>query len=490
VVKAEWVDPGDIWTCACDCDDPSEAGAVISAPIQGCARMNLIPGNAEDERLACEDVCGGRFCGASPGCEVGFCQPPDPSVGSQAQLVARGVCDPTKPAPLLRVADAGDYHVTLSPLSSVTVRSGRFDTTEQNLSGEILFNLSDDGDLVDISRAFVSAPTLDLRGLLGLFETTIEQGVAFSSRRTIGSRTGSSFVIPAGLAAVVAQGVVDGERKFLLLDNSEPVVGSFDLATNLFTMDIVGQEGTESSEVEVRLHLVGRIDNVPPVADGSRTQEIVECSAPALTPVTLDGTASSDPDAGDAITYYQWFLAQGGEDGEGRGNEAQQAVALPLGRSDFFLHVYDQDLSAAQTAVSVDVVDTTPPSLSLSPSELCLWAPNHRRVRFRLLSDISVAASDVCDASTEVSILSVQSNEPDNGLGDGNTSDDISFSEEAVCVRGERSGTGEGRTYTVTIQARDDSGNTTTKPLLIRVPHSHEPGCKGGPAIPDDAPCE
>ena len=71
-------------------------------------------------------------------------------------------------------------------------------------------------------------------------------------------------------------------------------------------------------------------------------------------------------------------------------------------------------------------------------------------------------------------IIKVQSNEPVNGKGDGNTSPDwIILSDHTVSLRAERSGTGSGRIYTITVQAYDASGNLSTpKTVTVTVPKS------------------
>src|SRR3990170_3052372 len=149
----------------------------------------------------------------------------------------------------------------------------------------------------------------------------------------------------------------------------------------------------------------------------------------------------------------------------------QETVQLPLGEERFVLHVYDQNLGSGQDNLTVRVVDTTPPVLTVNPATLCLWPPMHQRVKFSLDADIEAVATDVCDVDPVVRIVSVTSNEPDNGLGDGDTAGDVAFSDRAFCVRKERSGTGSGRRYTVTIEARDDSGNASTQDVLVNVPH-------------------
>ena len=66
--------------------------------------------------------------------------------------------------------------------------------------------------------------------------------------------------------------------------------------------------------------------------------------------------------------------------------------------------------------------DTTPPSIaSITPSIAVLNPPNHKMVPVT----ISVAATDDTDPAPTAQIVSVTSNEPDDGLGDGDTSGDI-----------------------------------------------------------------
>ena len=72
----------------------------------------------------------------------------------------------------------------------------------------------------------------------------------------------------------------------------------------------------------------------------------------------------------------------------------------------------------------------------------------------------------------------VTSNEPDDaeGIGDGNTLNDIQGVDPGTAdsifqLRAERSGTGVGRTYTVTYRATDGSGNLATATSSVFVPH-------------------
>jgi uncharacterized repeat protein (TIGR01451 family) len=128
----------------------------------------------------------------------------------------------------------------------------------------------------------------------------------------------------------------------------------------------------------------------------------------------------------------------------------------------------------AKTARAVTrVLDIVPPTLTLSLSETTLWPPNHRLV------DIAAAitVTDNCDPNPTVRLVSITSNEPDNGLGDGDTSGDIQGAafgtdDRQFRLRAERSGAGSGRVYIVLYEARDAGGNTTQGQATVRVPHS------------------
>jgi hypothetical protein len=121
----------------------------------------------------------------------------------------------------------------------------------------------------------------------------------------------------------------------------------------------------------------------------------------------------------------------------------------------------------------VRVLDITPPVLSVVVKPNQLIPPNHK------LADIvaTVSVSDECDPAPQVRLVSIVSSEPDNGLGDGNTSMDIrgadfGTDDRRFKLRAERSGTGKGRVYTIVYQASDASGNTTQKSVTVNVGHN------------------
>jgi len=120
--------------------------------------------------------------------------------------------------------------------------------------------------------------------------------------------------------------------------------------------------------------------------------------------------------------------------------------------------------------VGLDLCEATPPqfdTLTVTPD--VLWPANHKYV------DVAATAlvSDNFDPSPAVTLVSVISNEPDNGEDDGNTVDDIVIlSDYAFKLRAERSGIGTGRTYTITYEATDSCGNSATASAIVSVPLS------------------
>lgn len=113
-------------------------------------------------------------------------------------------------------------------------------------------------------------------------------------------------------------------------------------------------------------------------------------------------------------------------------------------------------------------VDTAPPSIDVTLSRDTLWPPNHKLVEVCA----TVEADDDCDAAPVVSLLSITSDEPDNGEGDGNTDNDIQFGEDdCFLLRSERQGGGDGRVYTIIYCVTDASGNTAYDTTTVVVPH-------------------
>jgi uncharacterized protein len=117
--------------------------------------------------------------------------------------------------------------------------------------------------------------------------------------------------------------------------------------------------------------------------------------------------------------------------------------------------------------IGLNVCDEIAPTLEVSVSPDTLWPPRHQYVEVTA----TVSVSDNFDQNPTVELVSITSNEPDNGLGDGDTADDIVILDDfTILLRAERSAQGTGRIYTLTYKAADACGNETYATATVFVP--------------------
>ncbi len=146
---------------------------------------------------------------------------------------------------------------------------------------------------------------------------------------------------------------------------------------------------------------------------------------------------------------------------------------LSLGTHIFTLQVDDGVNSPDSNDVSVEIIDSTVPTIAPLASSYLLWPPNHIMVNIVIVAN----AADNSGLPVTLSAM-VTSNEPVDGLGDGDTGPDwtvpvIDQNTGTIYLqlRRERSGNGNGRVYRVIIMATDSAGNSSTASLNIGVPH-------------------
>ena len=121
------------------------------------------------------------------------------------------------------------------------------------------------------------------------------------------------------------------------------------------------------------------------------------------------------------------------------------------------------------SATATTTASNPPPMISgLSVDKPVLWPPNHKLVNVT----VNYTVTDNCPLSANSCTLSVTSNEPINGTGDGNTSPDwIILDAHHVQLRAERAGNGNGRIYTITVTCTDSGGNSSSQSVTVSVPH-------------------
>jgi hypothetical protein len=227
---------------------------------------------------------------------------------------------------------------------------------------------------------------------------------------------------------------------------------SFPLGTTIVTLTVDDGYGSpldktqRSDTVSITV-----VDTTRPVFTTIPGAVTVEQTSAAGTPVTLVAAATDICDASPVIT-------------------SNAPAVFPLGTTTVTFTATDASGNSSSGTTTVTVIDTTPPDISsVNANPSILWSPNHKMVPVT----VAVSVTDICDAAPSCQIVSVSSNEPENGLGDGDTAPDWNITGNLrLNLRAERSGTGSGRFYTVTVRCTDASGNSATKNVNVTVPHN------------------
>jgi hypothetical protein len=239
-------------------------------------------------------------------------------------------------------------------------------------------------------------------------------------------------------------------------------------------LDYINLHTAAFPDGEIRGQLVPVVVTNAPPSVSCPSNSIVSCNVPTELTVLV-----SDPE-GDALTVI-WSVndapmqtnALPASSPPASGNVTFTAT-LPLGTNSIGVTVIDTGTNVTQCGTTVTVVDTNPPVItSVSATPNVLWPPNHKMVRVK----VSAEVTDDC-SSTTWKIISVSSNEAANGAGERNPGPDWVISgDHEVRLRAERAGNGNGRIYTITVQATDAEGNVSgPSTVTVKVPHDQGNG--------------
>ena len=238
-----------------------------------------------------------------------------------------------------------------------------------------------------------------------------------------------------------------------------------DLLADLYYINI---HTTNNPAGEIRAQLIAQLNHPPVIA--CPAPATVECGS--LTTLT---NQVSDPD-GDALVVV-WSVngtaIQTNELAAGTTKTPADVLfpaEFPLGTNNIAVTVTDAAGSNATCSTTVRVVDTIPPVIKkVTATPDCIWPPNHKMVGVR----VEARVTDVCGA-TSWKIISIRCNQAVDAKGSGNTSPDWQITgDHTANVRSERSGKDGTRVYTITVQAKDQSGNLSeTKTVEVIVPHN------------------
>ena len=127
----------------------------------------------------------------------------------------------------------------------------------------------------------------------------------------------------------------------------------------------------------------------------------------------------------------------------------------------------DPDTSNNSYTTTTTASNPPPTITNARVDKTVLWPPNHKMV------DVNVDYGIADNCGPVICALTVTSNEPINGTGDGDTAPDwMVVSDHQVRLRAERSGGGAGRVYTTTITCTDSAGGSSSKRVTTLVSKS------------------
>jgi len=137
-----------------------------------------------------------------------------------------------------------------------------------------------------------------------------------------------------------------------------------------------------------------------------------------------------------------------------------------FGTTTVFCSSSDTRGNSSSGEFDVIVQDTTAPTFTVATANpSVLWPPNHRMVPITF----TVQATDAIDPAPVIQLVSVTSNQPINGTGDGDESPDwVINGPFSIDLRAERAGS-QDRIYTITYSATDLYGNVGTASITVVV---------------------
>jgi predicted extracellular nuclease len=176
------------------------------------------------------------------------------------------------------------------------------------------------------------------------------------------------------------------------------------------------------------------------------------------------------PDMAGRVTGVDLWHVNGDEP---RALDYNDAVIDPAESSSEFnqgyLYTPDVFRSSDHDAAIIGFCDALPPKLKVFVKPNTLWPPDHQYVTVKALP----MAVDNFDPNPVWTLVSVTSNESDEGLGGGDLPNDIVILDNTTFnLRAERAESGSGRIYTITYQATDSCGNSVTLSVSVTVPLS------------------
>ncbi|WP_404330386.1 OmpL47-type beta-barrel domain-containing protein [Mesobacillus maritimus] len=215
------------------------------------------------------------------------------------------------------------------------------------------------------------------------------------------------------------------------------------------SVDKAGNEEAEQSEVI-------QFDQTAPVTSAS---DVPENWTNENVAVTLEGT---DEISGVAFTEYRM--------NNGEWTEYKAPIQVTEDGNNVIEYRSVNVAGNVEEAQHVEVkIDKMKPTLHVSFDQSVITKKNHKLVPIKS----TIVSDDSLSGVASVELVSIKSNQADNGSGDGNTEQDIQgfeigTADTAFLVRAETTAN-EDRIYTVTYKATDNAGNEVLATEEIRV---------------------
>lgn len=140
-----------------------------------------------------------------------------------------------------------------------------------------------------------------------------------------------------------------------------------------------------------------------------------------------------------------------------------------------FMGVLAFDPANNKAAAIGGMTNQPPVTTGATPTPDCIWPPNHKFVAISILG-----VTDANGDPVTITITKVTSDEATTAKSSGNekhSPDAYGIGTKTAFVRAERSGTGDGRVYEITFEARDNKGGISTGSVKVKVPHDNPKTC-------------
>lgn len=284
-------------------------------------------------------------------------------------------------------------------------------------------------------------------------------GAADTTAPVVTAPPAVSVAAPSGCSAVVpdaqlgtATATDNCSECVTIVRTGVPAGNVFPAGSTIVTYTATDGHGNSASATQT----VTVTDGAPPAITAPPD---VSVTAGAGCVATVDPGTPAASDACSAVTV------------SGVRSDAQPLAApYPVGTTTIVWTATDASGNSASDTQTITVAAPVPVISGASATPPVLWPPNHS------MQDVAVSytVTGGCGGAT-CTITSVVSDEPIDGLGDGDMAPDWEIVDEHhVRLRAERAGGGDGRVYTITITCGDSGGNTATTTVTVTVPKSQK----------------